>query len=347
MISQDEAGRAGRLPAGDRVQRLAAVHRRRPGRASRRSGAGSSRTTGSRPSSPCPTSSSTTPASPPTSGSSPTARRPSGGARSSWSTPASCSSKMRKSLGDKRKEISAEQIAEIIRLYGDFEEDEQGQDPPQRGVRLPADHRRAAAAAALGDHRRHPRRCRRPTRSSTKLDDDRPDALVDVARAALGPPTHGPSRRWRQDRAIARLRDAGLDGKPHREGGLGRARRPRSRGADQSPTRKGNAEPDPDLRDNENVPAPRAAGRVRGRPRATASPPSSTAPRSRTTSNAEVLPVRPRRLDRPHQDQDRLRDPAHPPLLQVRPAAAAGGDRRRDQGSSKPRSRSCSREVTE
>ena len=47
-----------------------------PARASPRSAAGSSRTTGSKPSSPCPTSSSTTPASPPTSGSSPTARAP-------------------------------------------------------------------------------------------------------------------------------------------------------------------------------------------------------------------------------------------------------------------------------
>ena len=32
--------------------------------------------------------------------------------------------KMRKSLGKKRKEISAEQIAEITRLYGEFEEGE-------------------------------------------------------------------------------------------------------------------------------------------------------------------------------------------------------------------------------
>ena len=31
---------------------------------------------------------------------------------------------MRKSLGDKRKEISAEQIDEITRLYGDFTEGE-------------------------------------------------------------------------------------------------------------------------------------------------------------------------------------------------------------------------------
>ena len=32
--------------------------------------------------------------------------------------------KMRKSLGDKRKEISADQIAEITRLYADFTEGE-------------------------------------------------------------------------------------------------------------------------------------------------------------------------------------------------------------------------------
>ena len=36
---------------------------------------------------------------------------------------------------------------------------------------------------------------------------------------------------------------------------------------------------------------------------------------------AEVLPVRARRLGRPQQDQDRLRDPAHAALLQVRAAA--------------------------
>ena len=39
-------------------------------------------------------------------------------ARSNWT-------KMRKSLGDKRKEISAEQIREVTRLYGDFVEGEQ------------------------------------------------------------------------------------------------------------------------------------------------------------------------------------------------------------------------------
>ena len=122
----------------------------RPARASRRSAAGSSRTTGSRPSSRCPTSSSTTPASRPTSGSSPTASAPSDAARCSSSTPASSFVKMRKSLGEKRKR--AQRRADRARspaLYGAFDGGRAGEDLPQRAVRLPADHRRAAAAAAL------------------------------------------------------------------------------------------------------------------------------------------------------------------------------------------------------
>ena len=65
--------------------------------------------------------------------------------------------KMRKSLGEKRKQISDAQIAEITRLYGEFSGGREGQDLPQRGLRLPADHRRAAAAAALGGHWRDDR----------------------------------------------------------------------------------------------------------------------------------------------------------------------------------------------
>ena len=91
MISQDAAARGRRQPHRHRLQRLAAVHRRRRQRRERHPPAGSSRTTGSRPSSPCPTSSSTTPASPPTSGCSPTARSPAARARSSSSTPAASS----------------------------------------------------------------------------------------------------------------------------------------------------------------------------------------------------------------------------------------------------------------
>ena len=112
-------------PVEDKGSRLAIVFNGspcspgRPGPASRRSGGGSWRTTGWRASSRCPTSSSTTPASPRTSGSCPTGRhRTLRGkvilldARDQWE-------KMRKSLGDKRKQISEEQIEHITELYAD------------------------------------------------------------------------------------------------------------------------------------------------------------------------------------------------------------------------------------
>jgi type I restriction enzyme M protein len=112
-----------------------------------------------------PTSSSTTPASPRTSGSCPTQGRGSAGqvilldARDQWE-------KMRKSLGDKRKQISEAQIEHITSLR---------RRPGGRRRRRAPDHakvkvfrttdfgyhritRRAPTQAALRDHRRHPRR---------------------------------------------------------------------------------------------------------------------------------------------------------------------------------------------
>ena len=65
--------------------------------------------------------------------------------------------KMRKSLGEKRKEISADadrgDHPSLRRLHRGRE----GQDLPERGLRLPADHGRAPAAAALGGHGRDDR----------------------------------------------------------------------------------------------------------------------------------------------------------------------------------------------
>ena len=72
---QDRTAAAPAWPSSSTARRCS---RAMPGRARARSAAGSSRTTGWKPSSPCPTSSSTTPASPPTSGSSPTASPRSG-----------------------------------------------------------------------------------------------------------------------------------------------------------------------------------------------------------------------------------------------------------------------------
>ena len=94
----------------------------RRGRANRRSDVGSSRTTGSKPWSPSPTSCSTTPGISTyfwvvTNRKSPKRRGKIQliDARESWT-------KMRKSLGNKRKQISHEQIAELTRLYGTYEE---------------------------------------------------------------------------------------------------------------------------------------------------------------------------------------------------------------------------------
>ncbi len=67
--------------------------------------------------------------------------------------------KMRKSLGNKRKELGAEHIDALTRLYAEFEPDSdslRGQDLRQRGLRLQSHHRRAPAQAQLpGQSRAH------------------------------------------------------------------------------------------------------------------------------------------------------------------------------------------------
>ena len=159
-----------------------------------RSAAGSSRTTGSRPSSPCPTSSSTTPASPPTSGSSPTARRPSGAARSSSSTPATCSRRCARASARSARRSADDQIAEITRLYGDFAEGDRVKILPneafgflritvERPLRLrwevtddtlAAVERRQEARQAPARRRRRPRRARSPNTPGSPTPTARP-----------------------------------------------------------------------------------------------------------------------------------------------------------------------------
>ena len=72
-------------------------------------------------------------------------------ARDSWT-------KMRKSLGNKRKQISDEQITDLTRLYGAFEESPRLQDLPQRKLRVPPHHRRTPPPPPLADHRQRPHR---------------------------------------------------------------------------------------------------------------------------------------------------------------------------------------------
>jgi type I restriction enzyme M protein len=153
--------------------------------------------------------------------------------------------KMRKSLGDKRKEISAEQIAEITRLYADFSEGERVKILPNESfgfqritVERPLRLRYEVTAETT----------ERLTTTTpwTKLTPDqqhdltaRLSGLVGVAttdRAAmarkLGPP---PRAIEKQVWEVLSVRD------PE---------------APVVTTRKGEPESDPDLRDNENVPLP-------------------------------------------------------------------------------------------
>ena len=83
---------------------------------------------------------------------------------------------------------------------------------------------------------------------------------------------------------------------------------------------KGNPVPDSDLRDNENVPLVEDIDEYVG---------------------AGGAALRARRLDRPRQDQGRVRDPVHPGVLRVRAAQAARGDRRGDRGLWRARFSSC------
>ena len=172
----------------------------RPARASRRSAAGSSRTTGSKPSSRCPTSSSTTPASRPTSGSSPTARRPERRGKVQLVDAREFFVKMRKSLGEKRKEISDDADRRDHPALRRLRRGREGQDLPQRGVRLPADHRRATAAAALGGHRRDDRRSRSAAKAIQKLPEDvqagPPRAARDASRSAVRDRTRAGQALW-------------------------------------------------------------------------------------------------------------------------------------------------------
>ena len=90
--------------------------------------------------------------------------------------------KMRKSLGEKRKEISAAQIDEIVRLYGDFTEGDKVKIFPneafgfmritvERPLRVRWEITDDTLAAVEADAK------------VAKLDDDRPD---DAARLAAG-----------------------------------------------------------------------------------------------------------------------------------------------------------------
>jgi type I restriction enzyme M protein len=159
--------------------------------------------------------------------------------------------KMRKSLGEKRKEMSPEQIAEVTRLYGEFAEGERVKILPnesfgfmritvERPLRLRwevSDDTLTAVAT---------------TKGLAKLSDDARASLVDALRGLHGWST--------TDRKVASkaidpvLKPLGLTAPQMKA--VWDALAVRDPEAPEVVDRKGNPEPDSELRDGENVPLP-------------------------------------------------------------------------------------------
>ncbi|MBV8756432.1 MAG: SAM-dependent DNA methyltransferase [Deltaproteobacteria bacterium] len=159
--------------------------------------------------------------------------------------------KMRKSLGEKRKEISAEEIEEITRLYGDFTEGDKVKIFPNESfgfmritVERPLRLRWEVSAETIAAVEGH--------RQVAKLDIDQREPLIATLRAHDG-------ERWDTEHAAAKavgalLARSGSNSPLQKAVLAGLA--VRDEGARAITNRKGNPEPDPDLRDNENVPLP-------------------------------------------------------------------------------------------
>ncbi|MGA2514564.1 MAG: class I SAM-dependent DNA methyltransferase [Candidatus Limnocylindrales bacterium] len=151
--------------------------------------------------------------------------------------------KMRKSLGNKRNEISREQIAEVTRLYGDFEENERVKILPNESlgyqritVERPLRLRYEIGSETLPAIETAP--------GWTKLSEPERLALVQLLERLSGFST--------TDRTDA-ARKLGQLPKTI-EKAIWEAISVRDPEAPVITDRKGHSEPDPDLRDNENVP---------------------------------------------------------------------------------------------
>ena len=160
---------------------------------------------------------------------------------------------MRKSLGQKRKEISAEQIADITRLYGAFEEGPQVKIFPnesfgflriivERPLQLRWEITDDTLAAVESD------------KKINKLDHPRRDALLEALR------NHSGSQYTTEKSAKTAVQEALASADADTPAALVKAVTDalavRDPEAPVITDRAGNPKPDPDLRDNENVPLP-------------------------------------------------------------------------------------------
>ena len=173
-------------------------------------------------------------------------------------------SKMRKSLGEKRKHIEDHDIAEIVRTYGAFEEhtatDTDGGDPAEVGCKIFPNE----AFGFLRITVERPLRLRyeitaetidglRHNKKFAKLTDTEQAPLIGDLEHAIGVtyPTDGDVR----GEVAASMAQHGIKGKPI-ENAIVDALSVRDPDAEEVLDKKGNPEPDSELRDNENVPLP-------------------------------------------------------------------------------------------
>ncbi len=160
--------------------------------------------------------------------------------------------KTRKSLGEKRKEISEEQIRKIVRLYGDFEEGKRSKILPNEAfgflritVERPLRVRWEATDEGVDELTADPK--------LAKLDPAASDGLLGTVRSWVGSAFSG------RDEAEKRVHEAmkahGVKGKPI-ETALLDALAVRDPDAEPLLDKKGAPVADPELRDAENVPLP-------------------------------------------------------------------------------------------
>ena len=168
-----------------------------------------------------------------------------------------CFVKMRKSLGEKRKQVSDGQIADIVRAYGELTEVDGGDPKPsvkifpneafgflritvERPLRLRWEVTDEAVEALRADEK------------FAKLTEDDQNSIIADLGHSIGAHTTNKALR---DLARTALKRAGVKGKPI-ENAIVDAFAIRDPDADPVTDTKGNVQPDPDLRDNENVPLP-------------------------------------------------------------------------------------------
>ena len=163
--------------------------------------------------------------------------------------------KMRKSLGDKRKQLSDEQIADIVRLYGEFAENDRSKIFPneafgfmritvERPLRLRWEITDDTLSLLAAD------------KKLAKLDDDTRTKFIDAIAGWQNTP-------WKPDgidlrkRIAEQLSELGAHSKAVEDASMD-ALAARDLDAPARLDKKGDPRPDPELRDNENVPLPTA-----------------------------------------------------------------------------------------